>query len=183
MIDKGEICMQSLFDQLQKAAWIRSLLMLGLGAWIVLAPNSVLSIITWVIAIGLLIAAFNAFGASRDLKRAGYSGIGSMGGVGFLIAAVLVLVLAKPVLSLLPLVLGISLLIYGITRITSANRQQQYVNVSPVPTVIYGILVALAGLVLIFNPFHAVLLMFRIFGGILIVMAVTELFGWFRYNK
>jgi len=169
--------MQSFYEQLQRSAWIRSLLMLGVGAWIVIAPHSVFSVVVWLIAGALILGAITAFANGR---RSGY---GTMSGTGLLIAAVLVLLLSRPVVAALPWILGIMLVVYGINHVVSARRDQQFVNVSPIPAILYGILVIIAGVLLFFHPFGAAILAFRIFGGFLVVMAITELFGWLTYRN
>ncbi|MFD1432622.1 DUF308 domain-containing protein [Lacticaseibacillus yichunensis] len=167
--------MQVLIDHLKQWAWLRTLLMALCGVWFVLAPGTVYSTVKWLIIVVLIVMAVPDLATGLRDRRSGMGDAGFVRGVSLLIAALLVWVLLRPILSMMPLLIGIALIAYGLDRVTSAKRNQRYVNVSPLPQILYGILVLLVGIVLVFNPFRSVLLMLQVIGVVLIVMSVLEL--------
>lgn len=176
--------MQKMMSWLTQNSWARALVMILVGIWFIAAPYSVYHIVKWVIAIALLAMALPSL--FRGIK-AGHSTTGYnaelVRGITLLVAALLVLALLRPVLGFTPLMFGLLLVIYGINRMASARRAKQYVNVSIVPTVIYGALITIVGVVLMFNPFRTVLLMLQVTGGLLIVMAIMETIDRFRQRR
>ena len=49
--------MQTMFDRLQRWSWLRGLLMILIGAWILIAPRQVYRSFLWIVAAVLIIAA------------------------------------------------------------------------------------------------------------------------------
>lgn len=90
--------------------------------------------------------------------------------------ALLIPAIVKPLMSLGPLIIGIILMIYGVNKIIGARQQQQYVNVSPWSTIIYGVALLIIGFVMAINPFKTVMMVFALFGGVLVVMGILQLF-------
>jgi uncharacterized membrane protein HdeD (DUF308 family) len=103
--------------------------------------------------------------------------------IGMLIIALLVLFLAKPLLSSLPFILGLILIFTGISRTANGFTRKEYVNVTPWPMVVYGVLLILFGVVLVINPFGSLMILFRFFGGTLIVMAIMDFFAGRYYRQ
>ncbi|WP_410500751.1 DUF308 domain-containing protein [Enterococcus faecalis] len=85
-------------------------------------------------------------------------------------------IFAPVIVSILPFLLGISIVINGLVQLTFALNTRQ------TGALIYSILVLIAGAVLVFNPFKSLLVLMQVFGFILIFMGVIEIIGHFR-NK
>lgn len=157
------------------AVWL-----LVLGAWFLLAPSSVYHIVKWVICLSLVVMAVPSLiqGLRNREDRFALSR-----GLALLVAALLVAILLRPLLSFVPLMFGILLVLYGINAIANARARKRYVNVSVAPNIAYGLLVVLVGIVLMFNPFGTILLTLRIIGGTMLVMGVMELIDGIRGRK
>lgn len=170
--------MDKVLNQIRRSQMGRIVILAIVGAWFIFAPQSVYGILKLLIVGGLVVMAIPALIAGfKGGETATYE---RYRGILLVVAALLVMVLLKPTISLLPFFVGVMLVIYGLERAVQAKQTQQYVNVSPVPQVAYGVLVAVVGVVLLFNPFSAVMMAVRVIGGILLVMAVTELVGVFK---
>ncbi|PAK65759.1 hypothetical protein B8W94_14355 [Lactococcus lactis] len=78
-------------------------------------------------------------------------------------------------MSFLPFILGIVLIITGISNVFTALNHRQYVNISPMPFVLYGVLLILVGILLAFNPFGTILILLQFFGATLIVMGIMTI--------
>ncbi|QVI35279.1 hypothetical protein BVJ53_09140 [Lacticaseibacillus chiayiensis] len=170
--------MQAMFDRLQRWSWLRGLLMILIGAWILIEPHQVYRSFLWIVAAVLIVAAIpklvDGFSAK---KRSGTYGTSLFTGVIYLIVALLLPAIVMPLMSMGPFFIGVVLIIYGINKIMGARRQQQYVNVSPLPTIIYGVALIVIGAIMVINPFKTVMVVFSLFGGLLVVMGIMQLFG------
>jgi uncharacterized membrane protein HdeD (DUF308 family) len=91
-------------------------------------------------------------------------------------------VFAKPLIAFIPIITGITLIILGISEIIDAFSRRQFINVVPLPMIIYGIILILIGIVLTFNPFTTVLVLLQFFGAILIVNAIMDFIGMWRWK-
>lgn len=159
-----------------RSVWLRSLVLAVVGLWWIVLPGTVYSVIKWVLVIGLLAEAAPALINGLKAKQAtGNGGWTLTRGVSLAVAALLVALLLKPVISMLPALIGILVILYGIDKIRKARAEQRFINVSPLPQILYGILVIVVGAVLLLNPFHAVLVLFQVTGALMLVMAVMEL--------
>ncbi|WP_225046768.1 DUF308 domain-containing protein [Lacticaseibacillus kribbianus] len=167
--------MQTIMTNFRRFTALRAVVFVALGAWLVIAPYSAYAAVKGLTVLGLLaLAAAAAWDALRAKRRNEATGLAWSRAGAYAVAALLVLALLRPAVSLLPVLFGLMLVLYGINRITSARTRQQYVNVSAVPGVVYGVIVAAAGVFLLFNPFSTVMLMLRVLGVTLIVMAGAE---------
>lgn len=169
--------MQTMFDRLQRWSWLRGLLMILIGAWILIAPRQVYRSFLWIVAAVLIIAAIpkliDGFSAR---KASGTYGTSLFTGGFYLLLALMVPVIVRPLMSLGPLLLGIVVMIYGVNKILSARNRQQFVNVSVWPTVIYGVVLLIMGFIMALKPFRTVMMVFSFFGGLLVVMGILQLF-------
>ncbi|WP_125571820.1 HdeD family acid-resistance protein [Lacticaseibacillus songhuajiangensis] len=174
--------MSSFYVEFQKTGWLRGLIMMALGGWILFQPGMVFGLLVNVVAAVLLVMGImNIISGIRLQRQTGASfGVGS--GVGLILAAVLVEAFAKVFLAMFPLFIGIGLLIYGIAAMTGAQHNRQYVNVSSTSGIVYGLLVVIAGLFMMFNPFGSAMLIFRFFGGVILFMGIMEVINWFKFR-
>ncbi|WP_461225150.1 DUF308 domain-containing protein [Lacticaseibacillus suihuaensis] len=167
--------MQNVITNLRRTTALRAVVFIALGVWLVLAPAAAFAVVKYLITLGLLaMAGAAAIGALRRRSRGEATGLAWGRAAGYAIAALLVLVLLQTAVSLLPALVGLMLVLYGVQRIAGAKQRQQYVNTATWPSIVYGIIVVAAGVFLLFNPFHTILLMLRVLGITLIVMAVAE---------
>lgn len=171
-------------NQLFKSTFARVAALVVVGLWFLILPGTVYTVLKWVIVAALLAAAIP--GLITGLKQRHATGNGGWEltrGVTLLIAAVLVAALLKPVISMLPALIGIMVILFGINKVSTAKKDQRFINVSPLPQIIYGIVVIIAGAVLLFNPFHAVLVLFQVSGALMLVMAVMEVLTAIRAKR
>lgn len=170
--------MNKFFDQFRKYTWLKSLIFIIIGLFSLFQPQHMLSIFINVSAgfvafFGLI----NLFTAFRQRRANNQSGFNLPIGILQLVAAAMILLLAKPIIASLPFLLGLAIGISGIARIVDAISHRQYVNVKPMPFILYGLLMVIVGLILVFNPYNTVLLALRIAGAALLISAVMNIFA------
>nr|WP_236671823.1 DUF308 domain-containing protein [Enterococcus sp. BWB1-3] len=104
-------------------------------------------------------------------------------GIIFLVLAGIVLVFSKVIVSIFPIFLGLLLVMLGSTRLIQSFNLRKYTDVNWVLFLLYGLFLLIGGILLIFNPFKSILLLFQLFGGILIVMGISECLTLFQLRK
>ena len=151
---------------------LSGLLLIVIGGVIVWQPGLVFNGIVYLIAayfafMGLL----NLYTVFREKPRdAGAYASGLL----LLLVALGVIVLAKTLVSIIPFFLGLMVLLAGICQLRQELALNK-VNQGRLSWLIFGLLLCIAGVVLMFNPFRSVLLLFQFFGGILVIYGVSQL--------
>ncbi|KRL12547.1 DUF308 domain-containing protein [Schleiferilactobacillus perolens] len=177
--------MQQLYTTIRRYSWLQSIVSLALGAFLLLMPNLVVTgaiyIVAAYIAVQGAISLIAGLRANKDNPVQNNRPAITLG-IGMLVAALLVLFMAKPLLASLPFILGLILIFTGISRVANGFTRKEYVNVTPWPMVVYGALLILLGVVLVINPFGSLMMLFRFFGGTMIAMVIMDFFAG-RYYK
>lgn len=153
-----------------------------LGILILIKPEPFFNMIVYIFAAFFAImGAINLFNHYRAQKQ-GYSGSQLTTGILLLVAALLILIFAKGLVSIIPVFLGLFILISGITQLVQ-ELQLKKDGVARTGWFIFSILLMIVGALLLFNPFRSVLLVFQIFGGVLVVLGVSRLVDFFRLRN
>ena len=176
--------MNNVLEQLRKYAILRGSVYVLFGLLIVFNPRSVFQVAVYFISayiafMGLL----NLYDGLRVKKSKGTYGMSCFSGIILLVVVGIVLVFAKGIVSVLPIFLGLAIVIVGVSRGMQAVNLRKYVNVNGSLMLIHSAILIIAGLVLIFNPFSSLLLLFQLFGAILIFMGIGEFVTLFQMHK
>ncbi|WP_430606249.1 HdeD family acid-resistance protein [Enterococcus sp. DIV0180] len=159
-------------------ALVRAIIYIVLGVLIVINPRAVFNLIGYLITTYFcLLGIFNLFEDYKRKKQVGSWGFGLFSGIIFLILALVVLFFAPAIASILPILLGLAIICNGIFQLIMG------LNMKSTPWLIYSVLLLIGGIVLLFNPFASLLVLFQIFGVILIVMGVSEAISFFKLKK
>lgn len=164
------------FRMLREYEWFNGILFILIGILALLAPHFLFKAVVYFVALYFIINGVLLL-ITYLRKRELYS---PMPAVIQFVIAFLVFIFARPLASILPFLLGFGVLLYGIYHLKDAIMHKEYVNVSRAPRIIYSILIILASILLLFNPFRSFLVMIQFFGIILIVIGVDELILWYR---
>ncbi|MGX7265648.1 HdeD family acid-resistance protein [Enterococcus crotali] len=176
--------MNNVMEQLRKYALLRGIVYIIFGVLILINPRSVFQLAVYFISAYIAImGVLNLYDGFRVKKATGTYGMSFLGGIVLLVIAGIVLVFAKGIVSILPIFLGLVIVIVGVTRVIQSVNLRTYVNVSWLPMLIYSVILIIAGLVLTFNPFSSLLVLFQLFGGILIFMGIGEVVSFFQLRN
>lgn len=179
-----EIIMNNVMEQLKKYAVLRGIVYIIFGLLILFNPRSVFQLAVYFISAYIAIMGIlNLYDGIKVKKSTGTYGMSFLGGIVLIVIAAIVLVFAKGIVSILPIFLGLAIIIVGVSRGMQAVNLRSYVNVNWVPMMIYSVILVIAGLVLTFNPFSSVLVLFQLFGGILVFMGIGEFAAFFQLRK
>lgn len=171
--------MSSLFRSIQRHAFIRGIIYLILGVLIVLKPHQLFSFAVYLIsAYNVALGLINLFGSIKN-NQSGQMPLT----IFYFIFALIIWLFAKPIASILPIFLGIIIIASGASQISRALNLRQYVNVSYMPMLIYGIILLIAGVLILFNPFSSLIIVFQFFGIVLIFSGISEIVTGIRLKN
>ncbi|APB30715.1 HdeD family acid-resistance protein [Vagococcus teuberi] len=163
--------MSSLFRSIQRHAFARGIIYLLVGILIFLRPNQLFNMAVYLIAgYNAILGLINLISYLRNQQNSQISV-----SIFYFIAALMIWLFARPIASILPIFLGIMIIIGGATKISSALNFKQYVNISYVPMLLYGIALLLAGIFILFRPFSSLIVLFKFFGVVLALSGISEL--------
>jgi uncharacterized membrane protein HdeD (DUF308 family) len=162
----------------QRHTLVRAAVYIVLGSAIALKPTAFFHLVGYVIASYLvLMGLINIYDDYRVKKQTGSYGLGLVSGILFIILAAVFLLLASVIVSILPFLLGLVIAINGVSQLVMALNSKRF------GWILYSAVVLLAGIILIFNPFKSFIVLFQVFGFILIFMGLSEVIGYFRFKK
>ncbi|MEY8444622.1 DUF308 domain-containing protein [Enterococcus ratti] len=162
----------------QRYALLRAAIYIIAGLAIILDPTAVFNFIGYLIAAYFVLSGvLNLLEANKNRKRTGSWGFGLMSGIIFFIAAMLVLAFASAIVSILPILLGAVIVLKSIFQLfVGLNTRSKGWSA-------YSILLLLGGLILLFNPFKSLMVLFQLFGGLLVFMGGSEIVRLINVRK
>ncbi|WP_040471186.1 HdeD family acid-resistance protein [Lentilactobacillus kisonensis] len=176
--------MYSFISRIRNYIWLKSIAYIIFGLLFLFEPHETLNLFINILAIFFAVfGIINLLSGWRQRSRDDVTSYSLTMGVSQLIIALIIWVFAKPLLAFLPFIVGLTLVIMGISKTVDGMQQhRQYVNVSPFPNNLYGILLALVGILLMFNPFSTVLVVLQFFGATLVVMSIMDIVMAWRWS-
>lgn len=169
--------MKKLFATIRQYALLQGIFYVLLGAAILIQPEGTMNLFISILSLYFVVT--GGVSLVRGLTHRDepeYSQMSLYGGGLFLIVGVLIYLFAKALASLLPIILGIFILISGISKLMLSR---EYRSTTKFP-LIYGVILVVLGVLLLANPFETVLIVFQIFGAILLPMGVIDIVTYFK---
>lgn len=172
--------MNKIYDAIGRYDLLKAAIYAVLGVLIVSRPNTFFQFAVYILA-GLfaLMGVFNLIVTKQAQEDNGGNGTEFTSGILLLIGAVVILIFAKPIVSVIPFFLGLFILLSGIRQLVQEVRLSRE-GVGQTMWLIFSIVLIVLGGVLVFNPFKSVMVLFQVFGGILILLAVAQVVQYFQ---
>lgn len=173
-----------IFKEMNKNAVITSVMYIIVGIILTLFPASTARTIGYAFATVILIVGLG-FLYRFIIKETAYCFVGNelVIGVVLVLASIYVYARVDSVVSIIPVLLGIVVIVSGITKLQNAIglRKMQYQGSTAV--LAFAVLNIFFGVVLVFNPFSAVTTLIMLIGLGLIFSGITDLFTTFWIAK
>lgn len=163
---------------------ISGLLNIVLGVAVLIDPQKVFRVSVGILSIYLIIIGLiNIFEGLREKTRSGSFGFFIAYGLFYIIGAAIIYFFAKDILRAVPFLLGVVILFSGFSQLFRAINFRNVPTINTFPMFIYsGILIALS-LFFIFRTVTSLVFFFQIYGVILIIMGLLDLFFVFYLKK
>ncbi|MGY3766710.1 HdeD family acid-resistance protein [Vagococcus vulneris] len=171
--------MTSIFKTMQRYAIIRSIALIILGIITLVSPEKVFTILVYSIAIyNAVIGLTYLIGALRNNDD--QSSFQMPIAFFYLIFALIVFLFSRQLLGIFTVFIGILFMIGGAGKISQAFNMKQYVNLPWVPMLVYGLVLAGIGLLIIFYPFRV---LSTFLGIVLLIVGILELIEYFKFRN
>lgn len=175
--------MRTVFDKLAQSALLRTILYIVLGVLVLIAPTLVMNIIVYLIAaVAIVMGIINLVNYFRH-RTEGDSGYGVVSGVLLVVLGIVMLIFSGAIISILNIFLGALLILGGAVNLARAFSSGRTLGRQNIFLIIVNILVIIGGILIIVNPFGAAVILFRVFGAVLVVMGISELVTFFVYRQ
>lgn len=175
--------MNQLFRTIQTNQLILGIVYIILGLPIALKPNQSFNLFISTLSLILFIYGLKAIISSYQFKRKiGYYDSRMMIGVSLLIAAAIVFFLARALLSIFPIIVGIGILISGVSQLM-LRLNQRSVQQNQWFGITISVLIIIGGLIILLNPFSSVLAILQFGGLILIVLGIQNIINYFQMRN
>lgn len=176
--------MHSFLDNFKKNTLINAVIYIIVGILLVLFPSAVLKSIVYIIALAAAAMGIIRIISFFSNKQAGtFYNFDFITGVFLLLFALILVVFARAVISIIPIIIGIILAITGALHLVQAFNIDKAAGGTRIFMYIYSALLLIAGLFIIFNPFGVSILLAKIIGVIFIITAIGELATYISLRK
>lgn len=160
----------------------RSVLSILLGVVLVLWPGTALTYIIMLIGLIFLITGIFTLIVSYKKREERSGSVVSFTGMGSVILGLLLVCLPSIFTTVFMFVLGFTLVVAAIGQFVTLAAARQFGYVSPI-SYLFPVLILIAGIVVLFNPFSSAEGVFMLFGVTIIFYGITDLINQYSINK
>lgn len=174
--------METFINRLERSTLVQAGIYILLGVLILLYPRFFFDVLVYVIAGYLgVVGLWMLFQGLRQ-RQGGLPPTFFMGVI-YVILAVVVFFFAEILASLLPILIGALFLFGGVIRLIQAFGYRRTIEGRWIWFLVGSLIWIGVGLLMLLNPFDSLLILFQLFGGILIAIGVIELILYFTIRS
>lgn len=176
--------MEKLMKKFFRSSLITSLFLIALGLLLVFQTDAVIYSISYIIggiliALGVLAIIKFIQGTNDEQKRE----LDIVYGIVSVILGIVVIKNPEAIASIIPIILGISIIISSATKLQYAFELKSNGNNLWKTTMVLSIISTLCGIVLLFNPFKALTSFTQVVGIFIIIYAVLDMISTFTIKR
>ena len=152
------------FKNMYKTSIIFSVILFMIGLFLLVKPETTLFAISYFVGIILIIwGIVPVISFFTNKENHSYLEFSFIIGIFALIFGIIVIINPSIIGSIIPLLVGIWMLINGITKLQYAMMLKKY-NTNSISALIISIIILLCGLILILNPFKGAIVLTKLIG-------------------
>lgn len=164
------------------SGWARAAIAILIGCLMVASPGSSVNLLIYIIASIMIASGIVSLVYGIANRRNGGLGLLIFNTVVDILIGVMLFVFPEAVASILVILIGAALLVFGIFQIAAMISAAAYVPVGPWSFVL-SVICAGGGVLLLFRPFKAVETMMLVAGIAVIFYGVSELFATWKMHR
>lgn len=166
--------MKNKFQKMFIASLVSSILFLLLGLFLVLMPDTTLSLISYLLgSIILIIGIINLIHYFKSNEQA--FKIELVLGIICIVIGLFIILNPKFIVSIIPLIIGIYIVTTSIVKLEYALSLKKHNSDSYLVSLILTIITLICGIILIFNPFKGAVVITRIVGFFILVYSIIDI--------
>lgn len=176
--------MEKLMKKFFRSSLLTSLFLIALGLLLIFQSNAVIYSISYIIG-GILIAlgVLAIIKFIQNTNNEQKSELDIVYGIVCVILGILVIKNPEAIASVIPIILGISIIISSATKLQYAFELKSNGNNLWKTTMVISIISTLCGIVLLFNPFKALTSFTQVVGIFIIIYAVLDMISTFTIKR
>ncbi|MBQ1495751.1 MAG: DUF308 domain-containing protein [Bacilli bacterium] len=159
-----------------------SIIFILIGSFLLARPEDAIHLVSY--ALGIILIAWGVISVVSfftDKESQNYLEFGFILGVFVLIFGIIILVKPDTIASIIPLLLGIWMLINGVTKLSYSLTLNN--NKSALSSIIISLIIVLLGILLIINPFQGAQKLVQILGISILVYSLLDLIECFSIKR
>ena len=176
--------METLMKKFFRSSLISSITLLIIGILLIL--QSEITIITISYIIGTLLIALGAIAIIKFIKNINNiarEDLDIVYGTVTIILGVIVIYNPEAIASIIPIIIGIGIVISSATKLQYAIELKDNLNGQWKTTLIFSIVSAICGVVLICNPFKGAIIIMQIIGGVIVAYSILDIISTITIKK
>lgn len=176
--------METLMKKFFRSSLISSITLLVIGILLIL--QSEITIITISYIIGTLLIALGAIAIIKFIKNVNNiarEDLDIVYGTVTIILGVIVIYNPEAIASIIPIIIGIGIVISSATKLQYAIELKDNLNGQWKTTLIFSIVSAICGVVLICNPFKGAVIIMQIIGGVIVAYSILDIISTITIKK
>ena len=176
--------MEKLMKKFFRSSLLTSLFLIALGVLLIFQSDAVIYSISYIIG-GILIAlgVLAIIKFIQNTNNEQKSELDIVYGIVCVILGILVIKNPEAIASVIPIILGISIIISSATKLQYAFELKSNGNNLWKTTMVISIISTLCGIVLLFNPFKALTSFTQVVGIFIIIYAVLDMISTFTIKR
>ena len=176
--------MDKLFKKFFRSSMITSLVLIAFGVMLIIKSEATILTISYVlggilVALGVLAVIKFIQGTNKENKNE----LDIVYGVVTVILGVLIITHPQAIASIIPAILGISIVVSSATKLQYAFELKANGNNLWKTTMVISIISTLCGIVLLFNPFKALSSFTKVVGIFIVIYAVLDMISTFTIKR
>lgn len=161
---------------------IFSIIFILIGSFLLARPEDAIHLVSYALGIILIVwGVISVITFFTDKESQNYLDFGFIVGVFVLIFGIIILVKPDTIASIIPLLLGIWMLINGVTKLSYSLTLNN--NKSALSSIIISLIIVLLGILLIINPFQGAKKIVQILGISILVYSLLDLIECFSIKR
>lgn len=161
---------------------IFSIIFILIGTFLLARPEDAIHLVSYALGIILIVwGVISVITFFTDKESQNYLDFGFIVGVFVLIFGIIILVKPDTIASIIPLLLGIWMLINGVTKLSYSLTLNN--NKSALSSIIISLIIVLLGILLIINPFQGAKKIVQILGISILVYSILDLIECFSIKR
>lgn len=168
--------MESLMKKFFRSSIMTSIVLLVLGFMLIFKSEATIISISYIIgAILVAIGVLAIIKFIRNTNNVSKNELDIVYGVVTIILGILIITNPEAIASIIPIVLGISIIISSATKLQYAFELKANGNILWKTTMVISVISTICGIILLFNPFKGAVMFTKIVGIFIVIYAVLDL--------
>ena len=175
--------MSSIVSKFIKSSIISSIALIAFGILLIFQSEATIITISYIIgAILIVLGVIAIIRFLKHIKDVYRSDLDIVYGIVCIILGIVVVKNPEAIASVIPFVLGLVIIVNSATKLQYSLELHKEKNELWLSTLILSIIMAICGIVLIFNPFKGAVLLTRIVGIFILIYSVLDIISTFVIN-